>query len=166
MTMVRLIDKYFHLKEYDYVLNLFCPYVPVGQLGFGGFGGKRGPEGRTGLHHIFQIIVLRLQHHSHRQSDHHSIPDICHFLYTGRIFKFKILHLKIPKIYPQKSQMCSFFAFNLEKFTPDRNFYTGSARGARDKYEVCVYQDQEYMHHSDQDHHHCHRPQEDGHDDI
>jgi len=28
-------------------------------------------------------------------------------------------------------------AFNLEKFTPDRNFYTGSARGARDKYEVC-----------------------------
>ena len=107
MTMVRLIDKYFHLKEYDCVLNLFCPYVPVGQLGFGGFGGKRGPEGRTGLHHIFQIIVL--QHHSHRQSDHHSIPDICHFLYTGRIFKLKILHLKIPKIYPQKSQMCSFF---------------------------------------------------------
>ena len=32
--------------------------------------------------------------------------------------------------------MCSFFALNLEKFTPDRNFYTGSARGARDKYEV------------------------------
>ena len=29
-----------------------------------------------------------------------------------------------------------FFAFNLEKFTPDRIFYTGSARGARDKYEV------------------------------
>ena len=31
-----------------------------------------------------------------------------------------------------------FFAFNLEKFTPDRIFYTGSARGARDKYEVWV----------------------------
>ena len=30
-----------------------------------------------------------------------------------------------------------FLAFNLEKFTPDRIFYTGSARGARDKYEVC-----------------------------
>ena len=29
-----------------------------------------------------------------------------------------------------------FFAFNLEKFTRDRIFYTGSARGARDKYEV------------------------------
>ena len=29
-----------------------------------------------------------------------------------------------------------FFAFNLEKFTPDRIFYTGGARGARDKYEV------------------------------
>ena len=65
-----------------------------------------------------------------------SIPHICHFLYTGRIFKFKILHLKITKIYPKKSKICSFFAFNLEKFTPDRIFYTGSARGARDKYEV------------------------------
>ena len=31
-----------------------------------------------------------------------------------------------------------FFAFNLEKITPDRMFYTGSARGARDKYEVGV----------------------------
>ena len=29
-----------------------------------------------------------------------------------------------------------FFAFNLEKFTPDIFFYTGTARGARDKYEV------------------------------
>ena len=38
---------------------------------------------------------------------------------------------------PQKSKICSFFAFNLEKFTPDRIFYTGNARGARDKYEVC-----------------------------
>ena len=28
------------------------------------------------------------------------------------------------------------FAFNLEKFTQDRFFYTGTARGARDKYEV------------------------------
>ena len=66
------------------------------------------------------------------------IPHICHFLYTGRIFKFKILHLEITQIYPKKvkSKICSFFAFNLEKFTPDRIFYTGSARGARDKYEV------------------------------
>ena len=29
------------------------------------------------------------------------------------------------------------FAFNLENFTLDRFFYTGTARGARDKYEVC-----------------------------
>ena len=50
------------------------------------------------------------------------IPHICHFLYTGRIFKFQILHLKITKIYPKKSKICSFFAFNLEKFTPDRIF--------------------------------------------
>ena len=57
-------------------------------------------------------------------------------LYTGKIVKFQILHLKITKIYPNKSKICIFFAFNLEKFTPDRIFYTGSARGARDKYEV------------------------------
>ena len=31
-----------------------------------------------------------------------------------------------------------FLAFNLEKFTPDRIFYTGNARGARDKYEACI----------------------------
>ena len=37
-----------------------------------------------------------------------------------------------------------FFAFNLEKFTPDRIFYTGSARGARDKYEVCNYDDDDH----------------------
>ena len=65
------------------------------------------------------------------------IPHICHFLYTGRIFKFQILHLKITKIYPKNSKICSFFVFNLQKFTPHRIFYTGSARGARDKYEVC-----------------------------
>ena len=28
-------------------------------------------------------------------------PDICHFLYMGRIFRVKFLHTKIPKI-PQK----------------------------------------------------------------
>jgi len=65
-----------------------------------------------------------------------TIPHICHFLYTGRIFKFQILHRKITQIYPKKSKICIFLAFNLEKFTPDRIFYTGSARGARDKYEV------------------------------
>ena len=30
------------------------------------------------------------------------IAHICHFLYTGKIFKFQSLHLNIPKIYPQK----------------------------------------------------------------
>ena len=35
----------------------------------------------------------------------------------------------------KNSKLCS-FSLNLEKFTPDRNFYTGTARGARDKYEV------------------------------
>ena len=36
------------------------------------------------------------------------IPHICHFLYTGRIFKFQILHLKITRIYPKKSKICIF----------------------------------------------------------
>ena len=31
-----------------------------------------------------------------------------------------------------------FFASNLEKFTPDRIFYMGTARGPCDKYEVIV----------------------------
>ena len=38
--------------------------------------------------------------------------------------------------YAQKEKNMPFFAFNLEKFTPDIFFYTGTARGARDKYEV------------------------------
>ena len=74
--------------------------------------------------------------------DGNGIPHICHFLYTGRIFKFQILHLKITQIYPKKSKICIFLAFNLEKFTPDRIFYTGSARGARDKYEVWIWHSQ------------------------
>ena len=41
---------------------------------------------KRALHHIYSIFI----------------PHICHFLYTGRIVKFKILHLKIPKIYPPK----------------------------------------------------------------
>ena len=28
------------------------------------------------------------------------------------------------------------YALNLEKFTTERNFYTGSARGAREQYQV------------------------------
>ena len=29
------------------------------------------------------------------------MPHICHFLYTGRIFKLQILHLKIAQFYPK-----------------------------------------------------------------
>ena len=36
------------------------------------------------------------------------IPHICHLLYTGRIFKFQILHLKITKIYPKKRKYVIF----------------------------------------------------------
>ena len=37
-----------------------------------------------------------------------AIPHICHLLYTGRIFKFQILHLKITKIYPKKRKYVIF----------------------------------------------------------
>ena len=33
--------------------------------------------------------------------------------------------------------MYAVFSLNLEKFNLTENFYTGTARGARDKYEVC-----------------------------
>merc|ERR1719500_2297322 len=54
-----------------------------------------------------------------------TIPHICHLLYTGRIFKFQILHLKITKIYPKQSKICSFFAFNLKKIYTRQNFLHG-----------------------------------------
>ena len=41
------------------------------------------------------------------------------FFYSGRIFWI-----------PNFTQKC-------ESFTPDKNFYIGTARGARDKYQVC-----------------------------
>ena len=39
--------------------------------------------------------------------------------------------------YPKKMQNMQLFAFNLENLTLDGFFYTGTAREARDKYEVC-----------------------------
>ena len=59
-------------------------------------------------------------------------PDICHFFYTDRIFKSRILHpkkwLKTPqntKKIPSKSIFYAVFAFNLEHFTPERIFLHG-----------------------------------------
>ena len=66
----------------------------------------------------------------------HYLTHICHFLYTGRIFKLQILHLKIAQIYPKNVKYVVFGVQCGKKITPDRNFYTGSARGARDNYEV------------------------------
>ena len=65
-----------------------------------------------------------------------SIPDICHFPYTGRIFKFKILHPKIPQKYPKSSRICSFLRSIQKILHLTELFYTGTARGARDKYQV------------------------------
>ena len=57
-----------------------------------------------------------------------TIPHICHFFYTDRIFENQILHpkkrLKAPKTLKmslKKSNIC-IFSLNLEKFTPDRKF--------------------------------------------
>ena len=45
---------------------------------------------------------------------------------------------KAPKKISLKLQNMHIFAFNLEKLTPARKNYTGTARCARDKYEVWV----------------------------
>ena len=119
--MVRLIDKYFHLKEY--VLNLFCPYVPAGQLGFGGFGGKRdqreGQDSTTFFKSLFFFFIIK----------------VTIIAYLILVISFTQAGFSNSKFYTKKYL----------KFTPKRvkyvfvnleNFYTGSARGARDKYEV------------------------------
>ena len=72
---------------------------------------------------------------------HHKVLDMFSLRHTSYLsFPLHRQDCQIPnftpkksKIYPNKSKICIFFAFNLEKFSPDRNFYTGSAR---DKYEV------------------------------
>ena len=71
-----------------------------------------------------------------------AIPDICHFLYTGRIFNYKILHPKIPKNtqkYPKNSKIYSVSRSIWKILHLTELFYTGTARGARDKYQVCFF---------------------------
>ena len=108
-------------------------------------------------HHIQHDHHDKHDHHDHQ--DHHDhcnhndhgdkkevggIPHICHFFYTGRIFENQILHpkkrlkaKKTLKMSLKKSNIC-IFSLNLEKFTPDLIFVTGTACGACDKYEVCL----------------------------
>ena len=69
-----------------------------------------------------------------------NIPNICHFLYTGRIFNDKILHPKIYKNtqkYPKNSKIYSVSRSIWKILHLTELFYTGTARGARDKYQVC-----------------------------
>ena len=73
------------------------------------------------------------------------IPHICHFFYTSRIFENQILHpkkrLKAPKTLKKslKSQIYAFFSHSIWKnLHLTENFYTGTACGACDKYEVWV----------------------------
>ena len=72
------------------------------------------------------------------------IPHICHFLYTDRIFENQILHpkkrLKAPKTLQmslKKSNICIFFHSIWKNLHLTEIFYTGTACGACDKYEVC-----------------------------
>ena len=73
-------DEYLVWKEYE--LNLFCPYVPVGQAGFGGFGEggtREGHNSATFFKSLFPIIIIvivmaimifhDLGYHDH---DHHN----------------------------------------------------------------------------------------------
>jgi len=54
------------------------------------------------------------------------IPHICHFLYTGRIFKFKILHLEITQIYPKKVKYVVFLRSIWKNLHPTE-FFTRAA---------------------------------------
>merc|ERR1719500_2232594 len=55
-----------------------------------------------------------------------TIPHICHLLYTGRIFKFQILHLKITKIYP-KTRKYVIFLRSIWKNLHLTEFFTRAA---------------------------------------
>ena len=69
------------------------------------------------------------------------------FFYTDKILRSKIVHpntlkkhLKIKKKYPQKVKHMHFFAFNLEKYTPDRIcLLRRCVFGACNKYQVSPY---------------------------
>ena len=54
------------------------------------------------------------------------IPHICHFLYTGRIFKFKMLHLEITQIYPKKVKYVVFLRSIWKNLHPTE-FFTRAA---------------------------------------
>ena len=71
------------------------------------------------------------------------IHHICHIFYTGRIFEYQIFtpknyvkHPKITTITPHKCKICSSSHSIWKILHRTEFFYTGAARGARDKYEV------------------------------
>ena len=63
-----------------------------------------------------------------------NVAEITHLAHCVALNTLCGITQKVSNYYTEK---CQFFAFILEKFTPDRKIYTGTARGARDKYEVC-----------------------------
>ena len=73
-----------------------------------------------------------------------SIPHICHFSYTSRIFENQILHqkkwLRAPKTLKmslKKSNICIFFTQSGKIYTC-RKFLHRHVCGVCDKYEVCT----------------------------
>ena len=55
----------------------------------------------------------------------------------NKIYTEKRQFRKLPIFRVKSVKKRQFFALHLKKFTPAKKIYTGAARGARDKYEVC-----------------------------
>ena len=78
------------------------------------------------------LFKLNLNYIKHKHTSYSKkpqpsgIPHICHFLYTGRIFKFQILHPKITRIYPKKSKYV-FFLRSIWKNLHLTEFFTRAA---------------------------------------
>ena len=73
-----------------------------------------------------------------------TIPHICHFFHTGRIFESQYFipknYEKHPKIRTNSHQKCKICIFSRSIWNflhRTEFFYTGAACGACDKYEVC-----------------------------
>ena len=62
-----------------------------------------------------------------------SIPHICHFIYTGRIFLYRLLHPKIMKNTPNKSKECIF----LRSISREKKSHTDIFLHS-DKYQVAA----------------------------
>ena len=102
---------------------------------------KRAPIGQKWVSDAYPVHIFQLDHYLGFGTESGAVFDFqrgkkCPIGVKQTLSGAYLIFVK--KKYPKKEKICSFFAFNLEKFTPDIFFYTGTARGARDKYEVCL----------------------------